>query len=218
MLHTRCTKLPAQNFSSERSAKTQTPQLVQKNLEFHNNLQHRPQNFVVLYPIFRQKLHLSLFLNEETNPVQVRPFFSFDSKIALNFKGPILTTSFTPLFGKWQARVMKNSPFVMSWRELRSCVAQVLKSNRLTVMTSFLFPANQDDNQVWQSFQFQRDATFSSQLSCRRLQTQGKNCLFSWDLRLSFVLFSNVGLLGSFFDIIMWDCVFQVWGKTNEDQ
>lgn len=100
MLHTRCTKLPAQNFSSERSAKTQAPQLVQKNLEFHNNLQHRPQNFVVLYSIFRQKLHLSLFRNEETNPVQVRPFFSFDSKIVLNFKGPILTTSSTPLFGK----------------------------------------------------------------------------------------------------------------------
>lgn len=99
MLHTRCTKLPAQNFSSERSTKTQTPQLVQKNLEFHNNLQHRPQNFVVLYSIFRQKLHLSLFLNEETNPVQVRPFFSFDSKIVLNFKGPILTTSFWQVAG-----------------------------------------------------------------------------------------------------------------------
>lgn len=152
MLHTHCTKLPAENFSSERFTKTQTPQLVHKNLEFRNNLQHRPQNFVVLFSIFR--LHLSLFLNEETNPVQVSPFFSFDSKIVLNFKGPILTTSFTPLFGKWQARVMKNSPFVMSWRELRSCIAQVLKSNHLTVMTSFLFPANQDDNQVWQSFQF----------------------------------------------------------------
>lgn len=152
MLHTHCTKLPAQNFSSERFTKTQTPQLVQK-----------ISNFATIFSIARKislsfsqfsDSHLSLFLNEETNPVQVSPFFSFDSKIVLNFKGPILTTSFTPLFGKWQARVMKNSPFVMSWRELRSCIAQVLKSNRLTVMTSFLFPANQDDNQVWQSFQF----------------------------------------------------------------